>query len=242
MNAQFLFRRSRSQGTCRAATMLSRRRTAILLLVVLLWTTQPLVAQSDTPSLSVSRIEVVTSPEDSGTGTLRQALLDAQAGNTILFDSVAFPPAHPVTISLHSELPTIVMDDLTLDGSDAGVILDGSRLTDGAGLLIHGADGVVVRGLQIVNFPESGIVLDGGASLITIGGDRSIGKAPLGQGNLLSGNRHAGIWVEDEGTSNNLVIGNYIGTDVAGFHPYGNLYSGVLIGYGASHNILGNEN
>ena len=36
---------------------------------------------------------LVTSAADSGPGTLRQALLDAQDGNTITFDPAGFPPS-----------------------------------------------------------------------------------------------------------------------------------------------------
>jgi hypothetical protein len=35
---------------------------------------------------------VVDSAADGGTGTLRQALQDAQPGDTILFDPAVFPP------------------------------------------------------------------------------------------------------------------------------------------------------
>ncbi len=50
---------------------------------------------------------VVTSTSDGGPGTMRQALLDAQAGATIIFDSAVFPPSDPNTIFLTGELPAI---------------------------------------------------------------------------------------------------------------------------------------
>ena len=71
---------------------------------------------------------LVTSMGDSGPGTLRQALLDLQYGDTITFDPATFPPSSPVTISLSSPLPFISRSNITLDGSDAGVILDGSNV------------------------------------------------------------------------------------------------------------------
>lgn len=43
---------------------------------------------------------VVTSTADSGPGTLRQALLDAVNGDTIIFDTAVFPPGSPQTITL----------------------------------------------------------------------------------------------------------------------------------------------
>jgi parallel beta-helix repeat protein len=71
---------------------------------------------------------VVTSTADSGPGTLRQALLDAGNGDTITFDSAVFPPGSPVTITLTSGLPDIIQGNLTIDASNAGVILDGSSI------------------------------------------------------------------------------------------------------------------
>ena len=97
-----------------------------------------------------------------------------------------------------------------------GVVLDGSGLSTGDGLTIRGADGVVVRGLQILNFPGDGIVLTGGARDAVLGGDSAIGTAPLGQGNLISNNHYAGVVLEGAGTNGNQVLGNYIGTDLTG--------------------------
>ena len=83
--------------------------------------------QAATPSEPASNQEepemnaiTVTSSEDSGPGTLRQALLDAQNGDTITFDPSVFPPNAPVAISTASELPLIGQGNLTLDASNAG--------------------------------------------------------------------------------------------------------------------------
>ena len=101
---------------------------------------------------------IVTSTGDSGPGTLRQALLDAQSGDTITFDSAIFPPTAPVTISVTSELPPVTQGDLTIDSSNAGVLLDGSTITGEQvfGLKIV-SDGNVIRGLSGVpnGFPLS---------------------------------------------------------------------------------------
>jgi len=93
---------------------------------------------------------VVTSAADGGAGTLCQALLDAQDGDTITFDPSVFPPTAPVTIPITSELPGLV-SNLTIDASSAVVILDGSHLTGNwrAGLQIVGSTGTIIRGLQI---------------------------------------------------------------------------------------------
>ena len=75
------------------------------------------------------RTLLVTNADDSGPGTLRQALQDAQNGDTITFDPAIFPPDAPVTIFIASELPHIRQGNLTIDASNAGVILDGSNIT-----------------------------------------------------------------------------------------------------------------
>src|SRR4030066_2330381 len=53
------------------------------------------------------RTLLVTSAADSGPGTLRQAMQDAQSGDTITFDPSVFPPDAQVAISVTSGLPQI---------------------------------------------------------------------------------------------------------------------------------------
>lgn len=72
---------------------------------------------------------VVTSTADGGLGTLRQALLDAQSGDTITFGPAVFPPNAPATIYLTSDLPFVKQGNLMIDASNAGVILDGSKIS-----------------------------------------------------------------------------------------------------------------
>jgi len=179
---------------------------------------------------------VVSSAADSGPGTLRQALLNAQAGDTIVFDPGVFSPTTPATISLASPLPGITQDGLSLDASDAGVILDGSAaggsMTPGLGI---NASGVAVRGLQIVRFSGYGIELHGQHNII--GGNPGLGGGPLGQGNLLSGNGQSGIGLFGTETFSNTVTGNLIGTDPAGLVAWGNQRDGVHIN-GAHHNLI----
>jgi hypothetical protein len=185
---------------------------------------------------------IILSAADAGPGTLRQALLDAKHGDIITFDPKVFPPANPMIIALTSGLPEITQGNLTIDASNAGVILDGSKIEGPwtSGLTIR-SNGNTFQGLQIINFPGSGINLGGGAQNNTIGGDRTIGSGPLGQGNLLSGN-YVGIDLQENGTSFNIVIGNLIGTDVDGLAARGNRETNIYIANGASHNIIGPGN
>ena len=174
-------------------------------------------------------------------------MLEAQSGDTITFDPAVFPPSKPATIFLKAEdydssLPPVNQGNLTIDASNAGVILDGSNtLKDWVhGLEIY-SNGNTVRGLQIVNFSSAGIVIGGGAQYNTIGGNRSIGSGPVGQGNLV-GNGDVGIGLWDDATSFNIITGNLIGTDPAGVYAWGNADSGVYIADGASHNVIGPDN
>lgn len=186
------------------------------------------------------RTIVVTSTADSGPGTLRQALLDAQRGDTITFDPTVFSPNAPATIYVTSSLPNITQGNLTIDGSNAGVILDGSSIPS-IGDLISGleinSDGNIIQGLQIVGFSNAGIGLFGGAKHNLIGGDRGTGTGPLGQGNLISGNGNFGIGLWDEGTSHNTIQGNYMGINLDGTSTWGHLRDGIHSN-GANYNLI----
>jgi len=196
-------------------------------------------------SIAKGETIVITSVADSGSGTLRQALLNAQSGDIITFDPTVFPPGDPVTILLknkeeHSALPTVIQGGLTIDASNAGVILDGSDISGDwvSGLEIL-SSGNIVQGLQIINFTGSGIALCGG-SHNTIGGDRRIGEGPIGQGNLTS-NNGLGIDLCDWG-SHNTVTGNIVGTDPSTTENWGNQGAGIWIENGMTHNRIGPDN
>ncbi len=77
----------------------------------------------------------------------------------------------------------------------------------------------------------SGVAIDGGASVNTIGG---LTATPgTGAGNIISGNTVAGVFVNSAG-SDNLVVGNLIGTDVTGTVGLGNIAipAALFGGYG----------
>jgi len=183
---------------------------------------------------------VVTSTADRGTGTLRWALQAAQSGDTITFDPAVFPPDEPATILLQSELPPIFCGQLTIDASDAGVIISGSNIPGdwNNGLQVYSGYNTVM-GLQIVNFAGSGIVVAGVRN--TIGGDRRAGLGPVGKGNLSNGNA-IGIDICDVGTHDNIVLGNLVGVLADGATPRGEHTFGILVEAGAQNNKIGPEN
>ncbi|NIN64895.1 MAG: hypothetical protein GTO63_09375 [Anaerolineae bacterium] len=132
---------------------------------------------------------VVTSSADSGPGSFREALTQAPAGTHITFDAGVFPPDSPATVFVLSPLPELTQGQVTIDASDAGVILDGSQMPLGewgSGLTIS-SSGNVIRGLQILHFPAGGLSIERGAQHNFIGGDRTKGAGPTGQGNVISG-------------------------------------------------------
>jgi parallel beta-helix repeat protein len=190
------------------------------------------------PVLPIARsanLEVV-SPADSGPGTLRRAIFDAAPGDTITFSPAIFPPASPVTIFVQSALPPLTQNGVTIDASNAGVILNGFQAPAGTDGLVVEADNCVIRGLRIQNFAKDGIWIGSGATGNTVGGDRGVGAGPNGQGNLVVWNGASGVAILGD---NNRVRGNYIGVDPTGTWDWGNGTNGVSLWDGASGNIIG---
>ncbi len=78
----------------------------------------------------------------------------------------------------------------------------------------------------------SGVGIISGAQNNVIGGTTASAR------NIISGNRGAGIQLQDSGTNLNRVQGNFIGADVTGVAGLGNS-TGVIITFGASYNTVG---
>jgi hypothetical protein len=113
----------------------------------------------------------------------------------------------------------------------AGNLLSGNPAY---GIAMGGVSGNVIQGNYIGaditgkkalgnNDQSGGIGIWGGSPNNIIGG-----TSP-GAGNLISGNRSYGLFLEDPGTSGNLVQGNLIGTDLTGTNALGNSYAGVAL-------------
>jgi len=79
-------------------------------------------------SAQTIREVLVTTTADSGEGSLREALQNQRPGTVIRFDTAVFPVDAPATIFLETPLPNLTTGRVTIDGSDAGVIIDGSLL------------------------------------------------------------------------------------------------------------------
>ena len=201
----------------------------------------------------------VSTTDESGTGSLRQAIDDANAGPE--GSTIEFTLAPGSIIELDSILPAISVNDLTIDASSGGVpgvVLDGDDL-DGNGFTVTG-DGVTIRGFVIHDFDGHGIRITGDGNTVAgnyigtnadgtsdvrnrddgvrIDGDNNtIGGTSATDANLISGNSDWGISFHSSAT-NNLVIGNLIGTDKTGTVAVANKDGGILLS-GAGSNTIG---
>ncbi len=101
-----------------------------------------------------------------------------------------------------------------------GLVLSGFRsaaAAGGTGILITGADATDNRvegnyvGTDATGTSASGN--DNGIAVRGAGAGNRIGGTAVGAGNVISGNRHEGLWVSD--TTGTIVRGNFIGTNQA---------------------------
>ncbi len=213
----------------------------------------------------------VTNTSDSGAGSFRQAITDANANAGA--DTIAFSIGSGLaTISPTSALPTIT-DAVLIDGttqtgfSSAPIIEICGGSTGGAdGLsLSSGASNSTIRGLIINSFNHVGISLQG-ADNVTIQGNY-IGTNAAGTNALANGwsgiefsstssnNTVGGRTVAERniisgntergiylnGSDNNQILGNYIGLNAAGTGVIANGWSGVELNNAADNNTIGGD-
>ena len=144
----------------------------------------PELTDTDTVSITVDDPTLVTNTNDSGLGSLRQAILNSNrtsdVDETIRFHIAG---AGPHTIRLQSPLP-VVTDRAVIDGATQQgysgtplVEISGELLTSGVGLQVS-ADDSVVRGMAVTGAPSSGIRIGGGRGVVIEG--NYIGLAPDG--------------------------------------------------------------
>lgn len=200
---------------------------------------------------------VVTSAADSGPGTLRQAIEDANSREGADRIRFAIPGPVPVRITLASPLPAST-DAATIDATTqpgyAGEPIVELRGSDQISVGLDFPTGrATVRGFVINGFQDSGIRIAMGNSVVEgcyIGTDVSgtieipnnrsgiqasgsgnrIGGTEPGMGNLLSGNggrAEFGGGLYLISSPNAVVQGNLIGTDVTGTKPLNNSGAGV---------------
>ena len=207
----------------------------------------------------------VTNTSDSGLGSLRWAITNANANpgpDTINFQ---ISGTAPFIISLLSALPAATdvttIDATTQTGYSGTPVVELNGTSAGSssvGLQLNSSFNIV-KGLAINRFPSYGIVLSGVSNVIQgnfIGTDTTgtiargngsfaiyvqslgnlIGGTKIGNGNLISGGNDTGIYILN--TSSNVVQGNFIGVSASGTNALGNLNNGVMIN-GGSGNLVG---
>jgi hypothetical protein len=211
------------------------------------------------------RVFHVTSTADTGPGSLRQAILDANAtpGTNGIAFTLGVGGVH--TIAPTSPLPAVT-NPVEIDGATqpgyAGtplIELAGESAGHGADGLTLASTGSTVTGLVVGGFGGAGVSISGngnrvvgnflgtdatgtmvhrnrtGVAIVYIGSDNLIGGTAPGAGNLISGNLQDGVGLY--GGTGNQIQGNFIGTDASGTQALPNGYGVEL--FSGSANTLG---
>ena len=188
----------------------------------------------------------VSNTNNNGPGSLRQAMLDANAAPGLGIIEFNIPPTNALTISPTTALPTltnsILIDGTTQPGFTNSPIVELNGTTAGAGSdgLKITAGHCTVRGLVINRFSGHGInLLTGGANHVEgcyVGLNRQgsldqgnngnginvqsaenvIGGTNTGTRNFISGNNGYGVAINGLSATNNQVLGNVIGLGADG--------------------------
>jgi hypothetical protein len=209
---------------------------------------------------------LVINTNDSGTGSLRQAILDSNASVGVK-DTINFAIAGVgvPSIALTSALPTIT-DPVVIDGTSQPTVglveLNGAGAGANADGLDVQAGSTTVKGLVINSFGGHGIKLEtmgsdvfqgcfvgtntsgtaasaNGLNGIFINGTsgNTIGGTTAGAGNIISGNGGIGVLVQGGAASGNVIQGNRIGVNAAGTAAIGNMGDGVQISAGLGNTV-----
>ncbi len=222
----------------------------------------------------LSSLVVTSTKDDASPNTLRWAIEQANASASAAPVAIDFDiqGASGLAIHLASPLPEIhvpvLIDGTTQPGADGSPVveIDGSGLTGGGqdGLVLT-AGGSTIRGLSLVGFSDSAIVLESGGGnaiagdyvglepsgsgalpngvgIILLGsGNNTVGVGTAGAGNVISGNTGDGVLIEPGGgteSTANLLVGNRIGTSPDGMSAIPNGAAGIEVA-GSGSNIIG---
>ncbi len=177
----------------------------------------------------------VNSTDDSGPGTLRQAILDSNASpaaagqsNHIDFEIGTGAQVIEPASALPTVTATVAIDATVSKIADQTVEIRGDQAGSGVDGLTIEAMGVVIAGLTIDEFDGSGVRIEGG------GGSR-IEASTLGSSPTSGQNGNGGDGVTIDGSNGNS-IGGFASTGMNVIS--GNGGSGVAIQGGASGNLI----
>ena len=220
------------------------------------------------PGISSAATFTVINANDSGLGSLRQALIDAASSPGP--DTVNFLIAGvaPFRISLSSSLPAIGEPIEIRGDSQPGyagtplVELDGLNAGIASGIELLGGQSIV-KGLGIIRFSRYGIVIEGngenqilgnfigctgngrvaapnafGGITIRESAANAVGGVQAHEGNIISGNSGNGLEIRGGNAFGNYIVGNYIGVDATGTNLLANGTNGVFLSH-APGNLIG---
>lgn len=128
-----------------------------------------------------------------------------------------------------------------------GAVAGGRNLISGNGqggvYLITSSQGNVIRGNYIGTSVTGASALSNTADGVIIVGsaDNTVGGGGAGEENVISGNGGRGVLITANGSTRNLVQGNFIGTTADGLARLANAFSGVEI-LDVSNNTVGGTN
>jgi len=218
------------------------------------------------PGVAQAATFTVTNTNDSGEGSLRQAILDANArsgADLILFDlgsgvqtirpTSALPPiSDPVEINALGGATCATMPP------QPQVLLDGSAAGDRAPGFKIDADNSRIVGFYITNFDSFGISIgvnnteiacnviglneqgakagQNSSGILVFGNGNIIGRIGNLAGNVISGNSTG---LEIDSSADTIVRGNFIGTNLDGSQARGNESTGLSIGFEAFNTTVG---
>src|SRR6056297_2497514 len=218
------------------------------------------------PAVIGLSVFVVTNTNDTGGGSLRQAMTLSEFSPQPAIIQFNIPGDLPHTISPESPLPTLVKP-VTINGTSQPGYFDGTfeptPVIEISGLNAGSASGITIIGgntliqaLAINQFTGNGIDIsqNGGNQIInnfigtTISGDAAASNGASGVfinnvpnnevvGNLISGNT-TGVFLQEAGATGNLILENFIGMDLTGSSSISNSGDGIRLGNGPNDNDI----
>ena len=166
---------------------------------------------------------MVTTTADSGEGSLRHAI--EQANISAQHDSIQFNI--PISDEDFNGEVWLIQPETNLPVLESGgTIIDGFSQARNQGNTNTGGPEIVLDGRHIEGDYDVGLRLHSSENIIS--------------GLVISGFQEYGIEIYFAGTNNNLIAGNYIGTNASGTDTLGN-GTGISIGGGAKNNIIGGK-
>ncbi len=136
--------------------------------------------------------------------------------------------------------------EIRTSGNTIGGTLAGDRnIVSGSGIDGIYLNGATATGNQIlgnyigVNAAGDGDFGNGQHGIVVEGPDNQIGGVAAGARNVISGNTRSAIFLTGTSAMNNVIRGNYLGTDESGVSSIANDWDGVTIRAGATQDTIG---